>query len=134
MTELFIDVVDDATLIRNRDDRRFVKRKLDVGEFLLGALQGLLRIQLIVNQFCIDGGHCDYDISTRCVRAGHLSIFEFLEPVSKLITGNAQKFGGACLIPTTSLYCLSNKRKLGFVERDAFLRQNEERRAGTDFR
>src|SRR2546423_5804050 len=73
----------------------------------------------------------DSQTSSRGVRTGYLSIFEFLEAVSKLITRNAQKFGGAGLIPTASLYCLPNKRQLGFVERDAFIRQNKQRRTVT---
>ena len=38
LAELVVDVVDDPALIGDRDDRRFIKRKLDVCEFLLRAL------------------------------------------------------------------------------------------------
>ncbi len=38
LAKLVVDVIDDAALIGDRDDRRFIKRKLDVCEFLLRAL------------------------------------------------------------------------------------------------
>src|SRR5215217_6677126 len=54
--------------------------------------------------------------------AGDLPIIEFLQTVPELVPRNAQEFGGACLITTTSLDCLPHKRELSFIERNSLFR------------
>src|ERR1051326_5547278 len=49
LTELVVDVVDDAALIGDGDDRGFIERKLDVREFLPGPLQRCFSFKLTMH-------------------------------------------------------------------------------------